>query len=115
MSNLRAERVGDQMKKELGKIISQKLKNPNLGFVTVTDVRVTGDLSQANVYVSVMGHEKDKENSMAALEKSKGFIRTEIGKRIRLRIVPEIFFEIDASVEYGNHIDELLRNLNKND
>lgn len=62
-----------------------------------------------------MGHEKDKENSMAALEKSKGFIRTEIGKRIRLRIVPEIFFEIDASVEYGNHIDELLRNLNKND
>lgn len=115
MSNLRAERVGDQMQKELGQIISQKLKNPNLGFVTVTDVRVTGDLSQANVYVSIMDSDKTKEKSMLALEKSKGFIRNEIAKRIRLRIVPELFFEIDASVEYGNHIDDLLRSLNQKD
>lgn len=88
--NIRATRVGEQMKKELSDIIGRKLKDPRIGFVTVTDVRVTGDLQQAKVYISVLGDDEQRENTLKALEKAKGFIRSEIGQRIRLRKTPEI-------------------------
>ncbi len=106
--SLRANRVGEQMKKELTEIIGRKLKDPRIGFVTVTDVRVTGDLQQATVYVSVLGNEEQKENTLIGLAKAKGFIRSEIGKRIRLRITPEITFEWDSSIDYGNRIETLI-------
>ncbi|MBM4763923.1 30S ribosome-binding factor RbfA [Bacillus sp. B15-48] len=104
----RVNRVGEQMKKELGDIIGRKIKDPRIGFVTVTDVEVTGDLQQAKVFISVLGDETQKENTLKALAKAKGFIRTEIGQRIRLRKTPEITFEFDPSLEYGNRIDTLL-------
>lgn len=91
--NLRATRVGEQMKKELSDIIGRKLKDPRIGFVTVTDVRVTGDLQQAKVYISVLGDEEQRQNTLKGLEKAKGFIRSEIGQRIRLRKTPEIFLK----------------------
>ncbi|MBA4536233.1 30S ribosome-binding factor RbfA [Bacillus aquiflavi] len=106
--SLRANRVGEQMKKELGAIISQKIKDPRVGFVTVTDVQVTGDLQQAKVYISVLGDKEEKENTLKGLTKAKGFIRTEIGQRIRLRKTPEIIFEFDESIDYGNRIETLL-------
>ncbi len=109
--SLRANRVGEQMKKELTDIIGRKLKDPRIGFVTVTDVRVTGDLQQATVYVSVLGNEEQKENTLIGLAKAKGFIRSEIGKRIRLRITPEITFEWDSSVDYGNRIENLIHQI----
>jgi ribosome-binding factor A len=109
--NLRATRVGEQMKKELSDIIGRKLKDPRIGFVTVTDVRVTGDLQQAKVYISVLGDEEQLQNTLKGLEKAKGFIRSEIGQRIRLRKTPEIFFEIDESIEYGNRIEQLIRQI----
>jgi ribosome-binding factor A len=109
--NLRATRVGEQMKKELSDIIGRKLKDPRIGFVTVTDVRVTGDLQQAKVYISVLGDEEQRQNTLKGLEKAKGFIRSEIGQRIRLRKTPEIFFEIDESIEYGNRIEQLIRQI----
>ncbi|SFA41653.1 ribosome-binding factor A [Parageobacillus thermantarcticus] len=109
--NLRATRVGEQMKKELSDIIGRKLKDPRIGFVTVTDVRVTGDLQQAKVYISVFGDEEQRQNTLKGLEKAKGFIRSEIGQRIRLRKTPEIFFEIDESIEYGNRIEQLIRQI----
>lgn len=87
---LRANRVGEQMKKELGDIISRKIKDPRIGFVTVTDVQVSGDLQIAKVYISVLGDEEQKENTLKGLAKAKGFIRSEIGQRIRLRKTPEI-------------------------
>lgn len=108
---MRSNRVGEQMKKELSDIISRKLKDPRIGFVTVTDVEVTGDLQQATVYISVLGDEKVKEQTLLGLSKSKGFIRSEIGQRIRLRKTPELSFEFDASVAYGNRIDSLLRDI----
>ncbi|ALC90975.1 ribosome-binding factor A [Bacillus sp. FJAT-18017] len=104
----RANRVGEQMKKELGDIIGRKIKDPRIGFVTVTDVQVTGDLQQATVYISVLGDEDQRENTLKGLAKAKGFIRSEIGSRIRLRKTPEIIFEFDESIDYGNRIETLL-------
>jgi ribosome-binding factor A len=111
----RANRVGEQMKKELGDIIGRKIKDPRIGFVTVTDVEVTGDLQQAKVYISVLGDEEQRENTLKGLAKAKGFIRTEIGNRIRLRKTPEIIFEWDESIDYGNRIDTLLHQLHKDE
>ncbi|MCM3742876.1 30S ribosome-binding factor RbfA [Sporosarcina luteola] len=110
--SMRANRVAEQMKKELGGIIGQKLKDPRIGFVTVTDVEVTGDLQQATIFISVLGNEAEKEATLAGLTKAKGFIRTEIGQRIRLRKTPEIEFAFDDSVAYGNRIESLLRQVN---
>ncbi|BAQ10562.1 30S ribosome-binding factor RbfA [Sporosarcina sp. FSL W7-1349] len=107
--SMRANRVAEQMKKELGSIIGQKLKDPRIGFVTVTDVEVTGDLQQATVFISVLGKESEKEDTLKGLTKAKGFIRSEIGQRIRLRKTPEIEFEFDDSVAYGNRIESLLK------
>ncbi|MCD5322728.1 MULTISPECIES: 30S ribosome-binding factor RbfA [Pontibacillus] len=112
MSDLRANRVGEQMKKELGDIISRKIKDPRIGFVTVTEVKVTGDLQQAKVYISVLGDDKQKQDTLIGLAKAKGFIRSEIGRRIRLRKTPEIMFEFDEAVEYGNRIETILQDLN---
>ncbi|WP_175989056.1 30S ribosome-binding factor RbfA [Bacillus sp. Marseille-Q1617] len=105
----RANRVGEQMKKELSDIIGRKIKDPRIGFVTVTDVQVSGDLQQAKVYITVLGGEDQRENTLKGLAKAKGFIRSEVGQRVRLRKTPEIIFEFDESIEYGNHIETLLR------
>lgn len=113
--NLRANRVGEQMKKELSDIIGRKLKDPRVGFVTVTDVEVTGDLQQAKVYLTVLGDEEQKRDTLDGLEKAKGFIRSEVGKRIRLRKTPELIFEIDESIEYGNRIETLIKKIHDTD
>src|SRR5699024_5432094 len=104
MSDLRANRVAEQMKKELGDILTRKIKDTRVGFVTITDVEVTGDLQQAKVFVSILGDEQEKHDSLLGLSKAKGFIRSEIGKRIRLRKTPELIFEFDEAHEYGNRI-----------
>ncbi|MFC4320138.1 30S ribosome-binding factor RbfA [Litchfieldia salsa] len=111
--SIRPTRVGEQMKKELSDIIGRKIKDPRIGFVTVTDVEVTGDLQQAKVFISVLGDNEQRENTLKGLAKAKGFIRTEIGKRIRLRKIPEIQFEFDESIDYGNRIESLLSELNR--
>ena len=108
---LRPRQVGEQMKKELSDIISRKVKDPRIGFVTVTDVEVTGDLQQATVYITVLGDEKEREETLIGLNKAKGFIRSELGHRIRLRKTPEIIFKYDESVEYGNRIEALIEKI----
>lgn len=113
MNNIRANRVAEQIKKELGDILFNKIKDPRVGFVTVTDVEVTGDLQQAKVFISVLGDEDKKEETLLGLAKANGFIRSEIGQRIRLRKTPEISFAFDNAYEYGAHIESLLRDLNK--
>src|SRR5690625_1923206 len=111
MSNIRANRVAEQIKTEIGEILTLKIKEPIIGFVTITDVDVTGDLQQATIYFSVLGEEEEEEETLAGLETASGFIRSEIGQRIRLRKTPEITFEFDEAHEYGNHIETLLRDL----
>lgn len=113
MSQLRANRVAEQMKKELGDILNRKIKDPRVGFVTITDVEVTGDLQQATVYLTILGSEEEKEATLTGLSKAKGFIRSEIGHRIRLRKTPELFFEIDHTIETGNRIEKLIRDLHE--
>jgi|SRR5699024_855927 len=112
MSKLRANRVAEQMKKELGDILTRKIKDPRVGFVTVTDVEVTGDLQQAKIFISVLGNDEEKRDTLKGLSKAKGFIRSEIGSRIRLRKTPEIMFAFDESLEYGNRIETILHRLN---
>ncbi|WP_042223733.1 30S ribosome-binding factor RbfA [Oceanobacillus manasiensis] len=113
MAEMRANRIAEQMKKELGEILTRKIKDPRVGFVTVTDVEVTGDLQQAKVFISVLGDEQQKQDTLLGLAKAKGFIRSEIGQRIRLRKTPELMFEFDEALEYGNRIETILRDLNK--
>lgn len=113
MAKIRNHRVAEQIKKELGSIIQREMKDPRIGFITVTGVEVTNDLSQAKIYISVLGSIEQKENSLHALEKAQGFLRSEIGKRIQLRHVPELIFKIDESIEYGNRIESLITQLKR--
>lgn len=115
MSSMRAERVGEQMKKELMDIINNKVKDPRVGFITITDVVLTNDLSQAKVFLTVLGNDKEVENTFKALDKTKGFIKSELGSRMRLRIMPELMYEYDQSIEYGNKIERMIQDLHKQD
>lgn len=115
MTNVRANRVAEQMKKELGDIISRKLKDPRIGFVTVTDVEVSGDLQQAKIFFTVLGDDDAKETTLEGLEQAKGLIRSKIGSRIRLRKTPELTFYWDYSYEQGKRIDELLEDIHNDD
>ncbi len=108
----RSYRVAEEIKKEVSQILQNELKDPRLtGFLSVTDVDVTNDLGYARVYVSVYGSEEERSLSLKALNNAIGFVRTEIGKRIRLRHVPELSFHLDKSIEYGAHITEILKDL----
>ena len=115
MGQLRMERVQELMKQELSKIIWQDLKDPRIGFVTVTAVDVSSDLRNAKVYVSLMGSEQQIADSWRGLQSSRGFLRREIGHRVRLRYTPELTLELDKSVDYGVHIQELLQQIKKDE
>ncbi|MBP8597667.1 MAG: 30S ribosome-binding factor RbfA [Selenomonas sp.] len=108
MSQLRVEKVQELMKQEISQIVQRELKDPRIGFVTVTSVECTGDLREAKIYVSIMGSEQQVKDSWTGLNRGLGFIRREIGKRIRLRFTPELTFELDKSLDYSAHIQELL-------
>jgi ribosome-binding factor A len=112
MAKVRVGRVAEQLKKELSHIIQTELKDPGIGFITVTGVDVTNDLSQAKAFISVLGSEEQKEATLKSLGRARGFIRTELGKRIRLRHVPELLFQFDTSIEYGSRIEKLLESIN---
>ncbi len=115
MSQLRVEKVQELMKQEISEIILRELKDPRLGFITVTDVECTGDLREAKIYVSLMGSEKQIKDSWEGLQSSLGYIRREIGQRIRLRFTPELKFELDKSLDYSAHIQELLLKVHAED
>jgi ribosome-binding factor A len=113
MARVRVGRVGEQIKKELSQIIQSEIKDPRVGFMTLTGVELTNDLSQAKVYLSVMGTEQQKSDTLKALEKASGYIRSELGKRVRLRKVPDLLFKFDASIDYGTKIESILHQLNE--
>jgi ribosome-binding factor A len=108
----RADRVSDQMKREIADILMRKIKDPRIGFVTVTDVEVANDLKNAKVFFSVYGG--DKAETLKGLKSATAFIRLELGKRMRMRVVPELLFRFDATVERGAHIMELLHEIEEN-
>ncbi len=113
MKNIRVNRVGEQIKKEISDILQRELKDPRIGFVTVTAVDMSGDLSQAKIFISVLGSEEQKEGSLKAIASASGYIRSEIGKRIRLRHTPELIFTFDASIDYGYKIEKLFKEINQ--
>ncbi len=105
----RSVRVGDQMKQEIADILMRKIKDPRIGFVTVTDVELSDDLRNAKVFVSIYGG--NKEETFKGLKSASAFIRSELGRRMSMRSVPEILFRYDATVEQGAHIMELLHEI----
>lgn len=111
MSKHRANRLAETLKEEISQIIREELKDPRIGFVTVTNVEVADDLGHAKVYISVLGSPEEGKDALKALNHAAGFMRGEIGKRIRLRHVPEIVFRYDQSIEHGAHILKLLRDV----
>lgn len=113
MSKVRVEKVQELMKQEVSDIIFNELKDPRIGFVTVTSVTCTEDLREAKIYVSVMGDEKKARDTLNGLNSSLGFVRREIGKRIRLRFTPEISFALDTSLNYSDHIQRLLNEIHE--
>lgn len=107
----RLGRIDEELKKEISSIITYELKNPNItGMISVTRAKITPDLKYAQVYVSILNSKNTKE-TLAALKKSSGFVRTEVAKRINLRITPEIIFVLDDSMEYGERIDKILKEI----
>jgi len=104
----RHDRVSEALRKEISSIIHSELKDPRLGFITVTRVELTQDLRYAKVFFSVLGKEEERKKTKEALDSALGFIRRLIAQRIRLRLVPEISFREDRSVEYSIRIQEAL-------
>lgn len=108
----RIDRISEEVKRELSMII-RDLKDPRLtkSVVSVINVNVTKDLKFAKAYISVLGKEEEQKDAMDALKSASGFIRKEVGRRINLRNTPEFTFILDNSIEYGAHINEVLKNL----
>ena len=115
MGELRVRKIQEFIKQEVSRIVLQELKDPRLGFVTATDARITGDLREATVYVSLFGSDEEKKNTLAALSKAQGYIRSEVGKRLGIRYSPQIEFKEDESLEYGMKIESILHDIEKKD
>lgn len=111
MPNYRGGRINEEVKKEISALIREEIKDPRLtAMISVTAVKVTKDLSYAKVYVSIFCKDEEEKNSnFEALKNAAGFIRKEIARRINLRQSPQIIFELDDSIDYGMHIDELIQ------
>jgi len=107
----RSSQVAEVIKREMSDIISNHIKDPRLGFITVTGVDLTDDLRYAKVFVSIFGEEDKRQESLKGLESAKGFIRREMGSRLRLRYCPDFSFKVDESIAYGDKIDRLLNQI----
>jgi len=110
MARRRAQRAARLIQEEISKIIQRELRDPRIGLITVTGVDVTDDLRYAKVFITVF-KEENKEKTLEGLEHAKGFIRREIGQRIKMRFTPEIEFKFDDSAERGARIEEILRKI----
>jgi len=110
----RHERIAEEIRHEISAMLAGELKDPRLaGLATVTEVRVSPDLKQARVYVSVMGTGAEQTSTINGLTAAAGFIRHELTERLQLRRAPELLFVLDRSEEYGQRIEELLRQSKK--
>ena len=107
-SNPRIRRIADRIKVIVAEMLERRIKDPRLGFVTVTDVRVSGDTQQATVFYTVLGEDGSLESTAAALESARGLIRSEVGKQLGMRHVPTLDFIPDALPENARHLDEVL-------
>lgn len=107
----RADKLAHQLRNEISYIISRELKDPRIGFATITTVRVTPDLRAARIFISVLGTPEEQQATLAALQRATSFIRRQIAGRLRLRHTPEIQFKFDDSIEYGAKMDALIEEI----
>lgn len=112
MARLRVARLREEYRREVSDIL-RRMKDPRLGFVTVTDVEVSEDLRHVKVFVSVLGSEEDRRRTLEVLDQAKGYVRSEAGQRIRLRHTPEVTFHFDPSVERGARVMTILQQLRR--
>lgn len=106
----RTQRIGDQMQRELATMISREVKDPRLGFITITAVDVTRDLGHAKVFITVMGDNTAEQiqNNLDVLNDAAGFLRMLLGKAMKLRTIPQLHFHYDSSIERGAHLSALI-------
>jgi ribosome-binding factor A len=115
MSSPRVRKIADRIQVTVAEMLERRVKDPRLGFVTVTDVRVSGDTQHASVFYTVFGEEEQVAASAAALESAKGLIRSEVGKQLGIRHVPTLEFIHDALPENARHLEELLEKVRESD
>jgi ribosome-binding factor A len=113
MPTRRQERVADLLQEEISGLLQREVRDPRLEFVTVTAVKVSPDLRHARVYVSLLGSEEEQQAALVGLRHATGFLRHELGARLSLRLVPDLTFVLDESIERGQRILELLHQLEK--
>ena len=109
---LKKEKVSGIIQRELSQILQMEVRDPKIGFCTITAVDLTNDLSIAKIYVTFLGKDFDTRKGMQALERSKGFIRSLLAKRLTIRKVPELHFVNDTSLQCGNKIEKIIDDLN---
>ena len=109
--SVRQEKVQEQLVQELSELIHREIRDPRVGFVTLTGAEISRDLRHAKVYVSVLGDEEARTNSLKALNRSSGMLRGEFARRAHLRVAPELEFRFDEGIERGAHIFELLNSV----
>jgi ribosome-binding factor A len=115
VTSARVRKIADRIQVTVAEMLERRIKDPRLGFVTVTDVRVSGDTQRATVFYTVFGDEPQVADSAAALESAKGLIRAEVGKQLGMRHVPSLEFIHDALPETARHIDDLLTKARESD
>jgi len=108
--SIKIDRLNNMFVEEISKIIHEEIKNKDVGFVTITDARITNDLSFAKVYITTLDNDRDKV--LNALNKSSGFVRSLLCNRIKIRKMPEIHFVYDESIEYGKKIEDIIERIN---
>ncbi|MEO5511581.1 MAG: 30S ribosome-binding factor RbfA [Longimicrobiales bacterium] len=108
MAKKRTPRLNEQLRREIIDIVRNHARDPRIGMVTVTDVMVAADLGSARVYVTALGTEDEKAETVAGLKGASAFIRSELGKRLSIRQIPELRFELDQTLEEAHRIEELL-------
>ena len=107
----RASRVGDQIQAELASLLTRQVHDPGIGFLTITQVKLSPDLQQARVYYTSIGDDKAKRESARALERATPFLRRQVGQRLRLKRVPQLTFFYDESIEQGDRVERILQEL----
>ena len=108
--SIKIDRLNNMFVEEISKIIHEEIKNKDVGFVTITDARITNDLSFAKIYITTLDNEREKV--LYALNKSSGFIRSLLCDRVKIRKMPEIHFVYDESIEYGKKIEDIIERIN---
>lgn len=110
MPSIRPERVAAEIQAAIADLLTRgEIHDPRVGFITLTGVKVSPDLSVAQVFYSMIGTDEQKAETQAGLDAAKGFVRREVTKRVKLRISPEVFFSFDPSLEEGDKIEKLLK------